>query len=103
MSEFQYYFEWDPSKAAANLRKHGISFERAATIFQDSEALSLYDHAHSEAGEDRWITLGMDAHGQVLVVSHTWRETVEVAARCRIISARKATKNEARQYRMRGQ
>ncbi|MBI4662194.1 MAG: BrnT family toxin [Verrucomicrobia bacterium] len=100
-SEFQFHFEWDPPKAAANLRKHGVSFERAATVFQDPEALSLYDRAHSAAGEDRWITLGMDAHGQLLVASHTWREAGEGTTRCRIISARKATKTEARQYRAR--
>jgi hypothetical protein len=99
--EFQFNFEWDPPKAAANLRKHGIGFERAAGVFQDRDALSLYDRAHSHAGEDRWITLGMDAHGQLLVVCHTWRETGEGEARCRIISARKATKTEARQYRAR--
>jgi uncharacterized DUF497 family protein len=99
--EFQYNFEWDPPKAVANFRKHGISFERAAAVFRDPEALSLYDLTHSEAGEDRWITLGLDARGQLLVVSHTWREAGEGAARCRIISARKATKIEARQYRAR--
>jgi uncharacterized DUF497 family protein len=97
--EFQFNFEWDAPKAAMNLRKHGVSFERAATVFQDPEALSLYDRTHSEEGEDRWITLGLDTQGQVLVVSHTWRETGEGMARCRIISARKATKTEARQYR----
>ena len=101
MLEFQFHFEWDPAKAVANLRKHGVSFERAATVFQNPEALSLYDRAHSEAGEDRWITLGMDTHGQLLVVCHTWSEAGEGAARCRIISARKATKTEARQYRAR--
>ena len=100
MAEFQYNFEWDPQKAAANLRKHGVSFERAATVFRDAEALSLYDRAHSK-DEDRWITLGMDARGQLLVVSHTWREMEQSAARCRIISVRKATKTEAREYRNR--
>ena len=65
----------------------------------DGNALSLYDRLHSRAGEDRWITLGMDAHGQLLVVCHTWRETVEGESRCRIVSGRKATKSEARQYR----
>ncbi len=91
-------FEWDPDKASSNWRKHGISFERAATVFRDREALSLYDRAHSQ-GEDRWITLGMDSQGQLLVVSHTWRESGAGAASCRLISARKATKTEARQYR----
>jgi uncharacterized DUF497 family protein len=91
-------FEWNPQKAAANARKHGISFERAATVFRDPEALSLYDRAHSET-ENRWITLGLDSQGQLLVVCHTWREMNEGVASCRIISARKATKTEARQYR----
>ena len=68
-------------------------------MFRDPEALSLYDRAHSES-EDRWITLGLDSQGQLLVVCHTWRESGESAANCRIISARKATKTEARQYRL---
>jgi hypothetical protein len=99
--EFQFNFEWDPPKAAANLRKHGITFERAAAVFQERDALSLYDRAHSRAGEDRWITLGLDANGHLLVVCHTWRETGEGETRCRIISARRATKTEAQQYRAR--
>jgi uncharacterized protein len=101
MPDFELNFEWDLPKAVANVRKHGISFERAATIFQDPEALSIFNRNHSDAGEDRWITLGMDNHGQLLVVCHAWREAAEGAARCRIISARRATKTEARQYRAR--
>jgi uncharacterized DUF497 family protein len=97
-SAFQYNFEWDPSKATVNLRKHGISFDRAAVVFRDPEAISLYDRARSP-DEDRWITLGMDAHGHLLVVCHTWRDSGEGATRCRIISARKATRTEAKQYR----
>ena len=91
-------FEWDPDKVSSNWRKHGISFERAATLFRDPEALSLYDRAHSKR-EDRWITLGLDSQGQLLVACHTWRELCGGTASCRIISARKATKTEARQYR----
>jgi uncharacterized DUF497 family protein len=98
MLQFESNFEWDAQKAAANFRKHGVAFESAATVFLDPEALSLYDRAHSE-GEDRWLTLGMDSHGRLLVISHTWREVEGSAARCRIISARKATNTEARQYR----
>jgi uncharacterized DUF497 family protein len=98
MSKFESNFEWDSQKAAANYRKHGVTFDRAATVFLDPEALSLYDRAHSE-GEDRWITLGLDSQGQLLVISHTWREVEGTAARCRIISARRATNTEARQYR----
>src|SRR5437660_11841026 len=97
MPEFEYNFEWDPSKAASNVRKHSVSCERAVTVFQDPEALSLYDSRHS-TGEERWITLGMDFQGHLLVVCHTWRERDSGAARCRLISARKATKTEARQY-----
>src|SRR2546427_604643 len=91
-------FQWDQRKATTNWRKDRVYCERAATVFRDSEALSLFDRAHSES-EDRWITLGMDSQGQLLVVCHTWRELGEGAASCRIISARKATKAEARQYR----
>ena len=98
MPQPEFNFEWDPRKATTNARKHRISFERAATVFRDSEALSLYDRTHSES-EDRWITLGLDSQGQLLVVYHTWRESGEGAASCRIISARKATKAEAWQYR----
>ena len=98
MPHLECNFEWDPPKAATNARKHGISFERSAAVFLDPEARSLYDRAHS-ASEDRWITLGLDSQGQLLVVCHTWREMDKGAASCRIISARKATKTEARQYR----
>ncbi len=98
MPQPEFNFDWDPQKAGTNARKHGISFERAAAVFRDPEALSLYDRAHSES-EERWITLGVDSQGQLLVVCHTWLETDKGAASCRIISARKATKTEARQYR----
>jgi len=100
MPGFEYNFEWDPQKAATNVRKHGVSFEHAATVFRDPEALSLFDHKHS-ADEDRWITLGLDNRGQLLVVCHTWRETETGAASCRIISARPASRKEATQYRNR--
>lgn len=94
---FQYQFEWDPIKARSNLKKHGIAFERAATVFLDPEALSMFDEEHSQT-EDRWITLGSDRAGTFLVVSHTYREETETSARIRLISARKATKNETKQY-----
>jgi uncharacterized DUF497 family protein len=94
---FQYQFEWDPVKARRNLRDHGIAFERAATVFLDPKVLSAFDEEHSEDG-DRWITLGLDRTGTLLVVCHTFREETEVSARIRLISARKPTKNEAKQY-----
>lgn len=93
----QYNFEWDPAKAKENLRKHKVSFERAANVVLDPYALSIEDEEHSEE-EDRWITLGMDKNGVLLVVIHTFREIDPDNYNIRIISARKATKREARQY-----
>jgi len=55
--QFHYHFEWDPRKARQNLKRHGVAFDRAATIFLDRSALTEFDEAHSEA-EERWITLG---------------------------------------------
>jgi uncharacterized DUF497 family protein len=94
---FQYQFEWDPAKARQNARKHRISFERGATIFLDPNALSLVDEQHSE-DEERWITIGLDHTGALLVICHTYREETENSARVRLISARKATKKETKQY-----
>jgi len=94
---FQYQFEWDPIKAQRNARQHGVTFDRAATVFLDPEALSEFDDEHSQ-DEDRWITLGLDRGGILLVVCHTYHEESENSARIRIISARRATKNEAKQY-----
>ena len=100
MTTFQYQFEWDPTKARQNARNHGITFERAATVFLDPEALSMFDNEHSQE-EERWITLGLDRGRALLVVSHTYREETETTAWIRMISARKATRREARQYRRR--
>ena len=97
---FRYQFEWDPLKARQNVGKHGINFERAATIFLDPQALSEFDEEHSQE-EDRWITLGADRTGILQVVCHTYREETESSARIRLISARRATKNEAKQYERR--
>ena len=94
---FTYEFEWNPSKARDNLKKHKIAFERAATIFLDPDALSEFDENES-GDEDRWITLGLDRTGVLLVVCHTYREETETSARIRLISARKPTKNEADNY-----
>jgi uncharacterized protein len=94
---FTYEFEWDPSKARDNFKKHKISFQRAATIFLDPDALSEFDEAESR-DEDRWITLGLDRTGVLLVVCHTFREETETSARIRLISARKPTKNETKNY-----
>ena len=93
----RYTFEWDPVKAQGNLRKHGISFERAAELFLDSLAVSVFDQEHGDA-EQRWVTTGRDSHGRVLVLVHTFSEAPAEEWKIRIISARRATKHEARQY-----
>ena len=87
-------FEWDENKNAINKRKHAISFEEAQTVFYDEEALVIDDPEHSEQ-EERFIILGMSTRANLLVVCHCYRQSETVI---RIISARKATKNEARQY-----
>lgn len=96
-STVQYDFEWDPTKARQNHRKHGVAFERAAEVFLDPLMLSLFDEQHS-ADEDRWITLGTCRDGTCLAVVHTFCEVDARTASIRIISARRATKTEAKQY-----
>ena len=93
----QYDFEWDPAKAKENLRKHKIDFEHAAQVFLDPYMVSIEDGEHSEE-EDRWITLGKDKTAVVLVVIHTFREVDPDNFTIRLISARKATRREAKQY-----
>ena len=93
----QYEFDWDPVKARQNLHKHGVSFERAARVFLDSFAISIFEEKHSES-EDRWITIGAEANEVLLVVIHTFRTYNTDTSLVRIISARKATKEEAQQY-----
>jgi uncharacterized DUF497 family protein len=85
-------YEWDPVKAKANLRKHGVSFEEAATVFRDPLALTFADPDHWR-GEEREITIGRSARQLIVFVSHCLRRN-----RVRIISARKATKGERKQY-----
>ena len=91
----RYNFEWDPVKASENLRKHGISFESSADLMLDPLAVSLFDEEHSE-GEERWVTIGRDSRGRVLVLVHTFSEASSDEWTVRIISARKATRREAR-------
>ena len=85
-------YEWDAEKAKGNLRKHRISFEDAATVFLDPLALTFPDPDHS-IGEEREITIGRSSRQQVVFVSHCRR-----GDRVRIISARKTTRGERRQY-----
>ena len=89
--------EWDRRKAAANLKKHGVSFEEAATAFSDEHGRLLADPDHSDK-EDRFILLGMSWSLRLVVVCHCYREASDVI---RIISARKATKSERAQYKVR--
>jgi uncharacterized DUF497 family protein len=84
-------YEWEPDKAATNLHKHGISFADAVAVFSDAFALTMADDF---ADEERFVTLGTDAFGRLLVVVYTWRGE----QRIRIISARKATRHERVQY-----
>jgi len=85
-------FEWDKRKEAANIRKHGVSFHEASTVFLDPLSMTFYDPDHAEV-EDRYITLGMAKNGRILFVSHADRED-----RVRIISAREASKLERNGY-----
>ena len=94
----QYNLEWDPEKAKANKKKHRVSFEAAATIFKDPHALTIFNEEHSDNYGDRWITMGISINGNLLVVVHTYNEINDQSAIIRIISARKATKNEKNQY-----
>lgn len=86
-------FEWNPTKSAANKRKHGVAFEEAESVFADDHALLIDDPEHSEA-EDRFVLLGLSAKLRVLVV-HCYRRSDAII---RIISARRATKPEQRRY-----
>jgi len=81
-------FEWNTEKAFKNERKHGVSFQEALTVFKDALSLTYPDTDHS-ADEDRFLIIGLSSTGNVLVISHTFRNDC-----IRIISARKATKKE---------
>jgi len=93
----EYKFDWDPAKAKQNLQKHGVSFERAAQVFLDPFAISIFDEKHSD-NEDRWVTIGSEANEVLLILVHTFRNVDTNTSIVRIISARKATKEEAHQY-----
>lgn len=97
MAAFLYEFEWDPAKAQTNFNKHGIDFERAATVFLDPLALTIADEDHSDT-ETRWITLGKDAMDQYALVVHTFEPLADDRARIRLISARRPTKAEVHNY-----
>jgi len=85
-------FDWDSKKAQTNLRKHGISFDEAATVFLDPHAVSGADPDHS-IDEDRFVTFGYSQLGRLIAVCHTYRPGT-----IRIISARRVTRNERKLY-----
>ena len=87
-------FKWDKNKEQKNIVKHRINFDEAKTVFYDKEALLKFDSEHSE-DEERFILLGLSSLANVLIVCHCYRGQDE---KIRIISARKATKNEEKQY-----
>lgn len=85
-------FQWDPKKAAANLKEHGVSFEEAATALKDPLSATGHDPDHS-VDEDRFITFGVSTRGRLLVISHA-----EKRGTIRILSARATTRTERRIY-----
>jgi len=87
-------FEWDDVKAKLNQKKHGVSFDEAISVFYDELAIVFDDPDHSN-NEERFIIVGYSMKNDILVVSHCWRESDCII---RIISARKATKNEYKEY-----
>ena len=87
-------FEWDENKNIINKRKHKISFDEAKTVFYDPSALLIHDPDHSD-DEERFIIMGLSQSLNILVVCHCYRENDEII---RIISARKADKNETKHY-----
>ena len=85
-------FEWDERKAEGNLKKHGVSFHEAGTVFGDPMAITFHDSEHSE-DEPRFLTFGLSRANRLLVVAHTDR-----GHRVRILSARSMTRHERRIY-----
>lgn len=97
MDEHQFQFEWDEGKAAANLRKHGISFELASSIFGDPRILTLADTTHGES-EGRWFSIGLASNGVPMSVAYVWTDMGAGRIKIRLITARRATATEIRYY-----
>jgi uncharacterized DUF497 family protein len=92
-----FQFEWDEAKAEANQRKHGITLKLAASVFYDPRLLSIADLEHSGT-EERWFSIGIASNGVLLAVVYVWSEADPAAIKVRLISARRATQVEYRQY-----
>jgi len=88
-------FEWDSNKAESNLKKHGVSFEEAKSVFYDENSIQFYDSKNSTT-EDRFLMLGFSSNSRLLLICHCERDS---GSTIRIISARKASKTEATFYR----
>jgi len=97
LNDRQFQFEWDEIKAAANVRKHGVSFELASTVFNDPRLLTVADLEHSEA-EERWFSVGCASDGALLSIVYLWSESDPGTPKIRLIMARQATRNEIRHY-----
>jgi hypothetical protein len=97
LNDRQFQFEWDEIKAAANVRKHGVSFELAATVFSDPRLLTVADLEQSEA-EERWFSVGCASNGAMLSIVYLWSESDPATTKIRLIMARQATRNEIRHY-----
>lgn len=90
-------FEWDDAKAESNLAKHGVNFTDAMSVLLDPLAITRFDEEHSE-DEERWVSVGRAANGQLLLAVHTFSATGPNTALLRLISARPATRREREQY-----
>ena len=92
-----FQFEWDEAKAAANIRKHGVALEQASTVFHDPRLLTVADLEHGQQ-EERWFSVGLANNGVVLSVVYLWLNAGSEVTIIRLISVRKATQTELRQY-----
>lgn len=89
MPTLQFQFEWNEAKASSNLRKHQVSFELAATVFQDPRVLTVADIDHS-AAEERWFSIGLARNGVLLSIAHLWDASHDPFIKIRLISARRS-------------
>ena len=97
MNARPFQFEWDEVKADANERKHGVTFETVSPVFLDPRLLTVADLEHS-ATEERWFSVGCASNGAMLSVVYLWSDADPAATNIRMISARKSTQTEIRQY-----
>ena len=97
MNGRQFQFEWDEGKAAANMLKHGVTFDLARTVFSDPQLLTVADLEHGDT-EERWFSVGCASNGAILSLVYLWSETGAEMTTIRLISARKATRKEVRYY-----